>query len=65
MKVVTWQSDNNLRINICDKHEKELEAKGTWPKDSKGSEYCSVYHGSHDGSCSLCADGRSPKSVEG
>lgn len=46
-KVVTWQSPNGETINLTRDQEKQFLAAWTWPRDSRGEEYCTVYHGLH------------------
>lgn len=46
-KVVTWQSPNGETINLTRDEEKQYLAAGTWPRDSRGEEYCTVSHGLH------------------
>jgi len=47
MKVITYQSDNGTRIDICKPCRDSPPDK--WPRDSRGAEFASVYHGLHNG----------------
>lgn len=51
-KVITYQSPNGEKIDVCKSCEKKLS--GNWPRDSKGSEYCTISHGAHKGTCNVC-----------
>lgn len=48
-KVITYQAPSGDTINLTARQIKALERKGTWPKDSRGQEYCTVYRGLHYG----------------
>ena len=48
-RVVTWQSPNGYRIDVSLAQEELLRQRGTWPKDPRGEEYCSVHHGTRHG----------------
>jgi hypothetical protein len=48
-KVVTWQAPNGETINLTRQQERQLRAGGTWPRNSRGEEYCQVSHGLHIG----------------
>jgi len=53
--VVTYQDTRGNQIDICQRHQAELEAAGQWPKNpATGEEYCTVSHGLHRGTCELC-----------
>lgn len=56
MKIVTYQTTRNERMDICHACEAKLTAMHWWPKSTAtGEEYCTVYHGAHDGDhCDVC-----------
>jgi hypothetical protein len=52
--VITYGDTKGNIINMCGKHEKEAKEKNNWPKNNLGEELCTVQHGLHWGTCTLC-----------
>ena len=52
-KVITYQSPSGQRITLTEHMVRLLESGNAWPKDSRGDEYCTVYHGWHEGRPSI------------
>lgn len=50
-EVVTYQSSDGSRINLCGKCEEFHVRKGTWPRSRNGAALTSVYRGNHYGVC--------------
>jgi hypothetical protein len=51
LTVTTYQSPSGHKLSICTACEARLSARGEWPRDSTGGEFCTVSHGAHDGAC--------------
>jgi hypothetical protein len=49
MKVITYVSPRGEKINLTREQIKWLKKLGTWPRDSKGAEYCWQSEASHEG----------------
>ena len=49
--VVTYQSPNGRTIDLCAVCARDADTR---PRDLDGSEYCSVSHGLHAGTCLMC-----------
>lgn len=52
-RVVTYSDDSGNKINICTRCDRVLRRANTWPRNSRGREYCDVSHGLHYGACDL------------
>jgi hypothetical protein len=46
-KVITYQAPNGETIDLTEQEISEHRSAGTWPKNSRGEEYCTVSHGLH------------------
>lgn len=65
MKVVTYQTTKNERIDICHACAEALLANNDWPRSATtGEEYCAVSHGLHNASlCDICGADKSADPV--
>ena len=50
MKVITYQAPNGETIDLSQAQVAMLERAQSWPRNSRGEEYCSVSRGLHAGS---------------
>jgi len=46
-QVITYKSSNGYKIDLTQEQIAQFEKDKNWPKDCKGSEYCTVSHGLH------------------
>jgi hypothetical protein len=55
--VVTYESPRGQsRLTLAVRQIRLLEARGVWPHDVRGNEYCQVYQGQHRGIPDLSDD---------
>lgn len=48
-RVITYSSPTGATIRLTETQIAMLRKAGTWPRDWRGQEYCTVSHGLHNG----------------
>lgn len=48
-EVITYQTPSGEEIHLTPDQAAEFTERGTWPRNSRGEEFCTVSHGLHDG----------------
>ncbi len=46
---ITWSTPSGSTLDISLRAQSALEARGEWPRDGRGEEYCTVSRGQHWG----------------